>query len=500
MRALFSVYDKSGLEQFLKHSQNYIEEVYATGGTLKFLNDKGFEVKNTQDITGFQELLNGRVKTLHPDLFAGILSTRDDASKNELQSHGIKEFDLVVSNLYPFEEASRSGDTGRMIENIDIGGVSLLRAAAKNFHHVTVASSPSDYDLIINELNSTGKVSLETRKLLAMRTFSRVASYDINIYNSMYRNLFESVPNSLFVRGIKGRELRYGENPDQKGYLYSDGTKSGIANSQQLQGKDLSYNNLLDANSAYETAMEFDRTVVVVMKHNTPCGVCQNEDLAIAMERAVDADKESAYGSVIAMNREMTASAASKISKLFVEVLVAPSYSSEALEILSKKKNLRILKVNMDRDESLRIRSISNGFLVQSPLTSSFEKLELRSGSPCSPEQLEDLLFSWRVVTHCRSNAIVLAKDMVTTGIGAGQTSRIEALRIAVERSGNRSTGSVLASDAFFPFEDNVELAGKSGISAIIQPGGSIRDPEVISMASELGISMYFTGKRVFLH
>ena len=500
MRALFSVYDKSGLEQFLKHSRNYIEEVYATGGTLKFLQEKGFEVKNTQDITGFQELLNGRVKTLHPALFAGILSTRDEQSNKELQSHGIKDFDLVVSNLYPFEEASKTGSIDRMIENIDIGGVSLLRAAAKNFQHVTVASSPNDYDLISTELNSKGKVSLETRKLLAMRTFSRVASYDINIYNSMYRTIFDSVPSTLFAKGIKGRELRYGENPDQKGYIYTDGTKSGIANSEQIQGKELSYNNLLDANSAYETAMEFDRTVVVVMKHNTPCGVCQDDDLATAMEKAVEADKESAYGSVIAMNREMTAEAAAKISKLFVEVIVAPSYSTEALDILSRKKNLRILKVNMDHDRSLRVRSISNGFLVQSPLTSDFEKLELKSGTPCDKKKMDDLLFSWKVVTHCRSNAIVLAKDLVTTGIGAGQTSRIEALRIAVERSGDRSAGSVLASDAFFPFEDNVELTGKSGISAIIQPGGSIRDTEVISKANELGISMYFTGKRVFLH
>lgn len=500
MRALFSVYDKTGLEQFLKHSQKYIEEIYATGGTLKFLEEKGFEAKNSMEITGFQELLNGRVKTLHPSLFAGILSTRDDVSRTELKSQGIKEIDLVISNLYPFEEVSRSGDIGRMIENIDIGGVSLLRAAAKNFQYVTVASSPNDYDLISNELNSNGKVSLETRKLLAMRTFSRVTSYDINIYNSMYRTLYNSVPSSLYVKGIKGRELRYGENPDQKGYLYSDGSVSGIANSQQIQGKELSYNNLLDANSAYETVMEFDKTTVVVMKHNTPCGVCQNDDLSVAMERAIDADKESAYGSVIAMNREMTASAANKISKLFVEVLVAPSYSGDALEILSKKKNLRILRVNINRDETLRIRSISNGLLVQSPLKSDFVKLDLKSGKESSPEQLEDLMFSWKVVTHCRSNAIVLAKNNVTTGIGAGQTSRIEALRIAVERSGNRCSGSVLASDAFFPFEDNVELAGKAGISAIIQPGGSIRDPEVISKASELGIAMYFTGKRVFLH
>ncbi|WP_393971446.1 bifunctional phosphoribosylaminoimidazolecarboxamide formyltransferase/IMP cyclohydrolase [Oxyplasma meridianum] len=500
MRALFSVYDKSGIEQFLSRSRKYIEEVYATGGTFKFLLEKGFDVKNTEDITGFQELLNGRVKTLHPNLFAGILSTRDETSNKDLKSYGIKEFDLVVSNLYPFEEASKTGNIHNMIENIDIGGVSLLRAAAKNFQYVTVASSVNDYDLISNDLINFGKVSLETRKLLAMRAFSRVASYDISIYNSMFRTLFHREPNTLFAKGLNGRELRYGENPDQRGYVYTDGTKLGIANSEQIQGKELSYNNLLDANSAYETALEFDRTVVVVMKHNTPCGVCQNDQLATAMERAVNADKESAYGSVIAMNREMTADAAAKISKLFVEVIVAPSYSSEALNILAKKKNLRVLKVNMDRDRSLRLRSISNGFLVQSPLTAHFEKLELQSGSPCSKETLDDLLFSWKVVTHCRSNAIVLAKDLVTTGIGAGQTSRIEALKIAVERSGGKSSGSVLASDAFFPFEDNVELAGKSGISAIIQPGGSIRDPEVISKASDLGISMYFTGKRVFLH
>lgn len=501
MRAFISVFDKSGLEEFLKEAGNSITEIYATGKTYTFLKEHGFNPRSASEITGFDTLLGGRVKTLHPGVFAGILSTRDEESENQLKEAGFLNFDVVITNLYPFREAAESGDLDEMIENIDIGGISLIRAAAKNYRHVAVISDPSDYHYVAEDIRKTGGISVETRQELALRTFSRAAQYDIAIYNSLYGKLNNSAPEDLFIQGFGRKTLRYGENPDQEAYLYSDGSKNGIANAQQLYGTELSYNNLRDANSALETVLEFDEPAAVAIKHNTPCGVSSSSNLQDALQKAVDADKESRYGSVIAVNRKMDSGTASVLKKLFIEVVIAPDYDEDAMEILkSKKKGPRILKVPMVEDSSLKVVSISNGFLVQSPLRSAFEELELKTSVSASTSKKEDLEFAWKVVAHCRSNAIVLVKDKTTTGIGAGQTSRVEALRIAAERAGSSSEGSVLASDAFFPFDDNVDLAGEKGISAIIQPGGSIRDNEVIEKSEKLGIPMYFTGKRVFLH
>ena len=500
MRALISVYDKANLSELVNAIKPFISEIYATSGTSKYLSEIGVQNKDTSTLTGFSELLGGRVKTLHPAIFAGILSTESERDLSQMENFDFPLFDLVVANLYPFEDAAKSHDLKKMVENIDIGGVSLIRAAAKNYDRVTVLSSPLQYETVIAELKETSTISEQTRRRLALEAFSMVSNYDISIYGSLSKDFGNEVPDTLFLRSFRGRKLRYGENPDQDGFLYSDLSAKGIANAVPLQGKEMSYNNILDANSAFETILEFNATTAVVLKHNTPCGVASAETLPEALKRAIAGDPESAYGSVIAVNREFDRSSFEAISKLFVEVLIAPEYSDEALLLLTKKKNLRVLKVPMEPDMSYRARSISNGILLQSPLRADIENLVLKTERSATEEQIKDMIFAWKVVAHCRSNAIVLSKGMQTVGIGAGQTSRIEALRIAVARAKERVNGSVLASDAFFPFEDNVELAASSGISAIIQPGGSIRDDVVIAKSNESKIPMYFTGKRVFLH
>lgn len=500
MKILASVDNKTGLDSFLKGISDHVTEIFASGGTHRFLTEAGIKSTNISTLTGFEELLGGRVKTLHPAIFSGILSQRDELGKKQLQEHGFPEFDMLIVNLYPFEEAAKSKDLDRMIENIDIGGFSLLRAAAKNFENVVILSEIQQYDSVREELTRTSKISLETRKRLALRAFARASDYDIAIYKSLADNFLGATPSRLFIRGFEGKELRYGENPDQKGYVYTDGSKLGIANAEQLQGKELSYNNLQDADAAFEAILEFDAPTSVVMKHSTPCGVATADSISEALKRAIAADPESAYGSIMSFNRPFDTGCYETIRKMLVEVVIAPDYTEEALELLKKKKNLRVLKVPLIPDENFRIKSISNGFIVQNRLKTAFDNLILKTEKQSSKQQIEDLKFAWKVVAHCKSNAIVLVKDGTTVGIGAGQTSRIEALRGAVGRAGENSKGSVLASDAYFPFFDNVELASEAGVSAIIQPGGSIRDEEVIAKSQELGIPMYFTGKRVFLH
>ena len=500
MNVLASVSDKRELVPFLKGIGSHVERIYATGSTCRHLQSAGLEVTNTSELTGFESLLEGRVKTLHPAIFSGILVRNREDSLQEIRSLNFPRFDMVICNLYPFHEKSQSGNLDDMIENIDIGGVSLIRAAAKNFDRVTVISDPEDYHLVSEELMQTGKISLESRKRLAVKAFRRMAVYDIEIYQKLNWTLYESPPKTLFVTGFDGQELRYGENPQQKGFLFRDNSGKGIANAVQLQGKELSYNNLMDSDSAYETVLEFEEPTAVVIKHNTPCGVASAGSLSDALERAIGADTESAYGSVIAVNGIFDEKCYAAMSRIFVEVIIAPSYTPEAMDLLKKKKNLRVLRVRYEPDNSLRVRSISNGILAQERLNSSHGPLLLKSGEDLPADRIADLEFAWKVVAHCRSNAIVIANDRQTVGIGAGQTSRVEAMKIAVERSGPKAKGSVLASDAFFPFYDNVEVAARAGISAIIQPGGSIRDEEVIAKASDLGITMYFTSTRVFLH
>lgn len=500
MRVFVSVFDKAGLVPLFKGIKGKVDEIYSTGGTYKHLQENGISVKNSSELTGFTDVLGGRVKTLHPRIFAGILSNRDEKSRADTEKIGAPEFDLVIVNYYPFGEAAKSDDLAKMIENIDIGGVSLVRAAAKNYSNVLVLTDPSDYASFSKELMTSGSISMRTREKLALKALAKTAAYDVDIYNSLHGKLHKSVPEELFLHYRGKRELRYGENPDQKGYLFSDGSDMGIANAEQLNGKELSYNNLVDADSAFETILEFDEPTVVVMKHNTPCGVATSKTLPEAMRKAIDADSESAYGSVIAVNRNIDMKTIDEIGKVFVEVLVAPGYESDALERLQKRKNLRVLRVPLVKDRAFRYKSISNGILAQDALTSKFGEPLLKTGVAASREQISDLMFAWKVVAHCRSNAIVLAKDGKTTGICGGQTSRVEALRIAISKAGEHAKGSALASDAFFPFADSVELSSSSGISSIIQPGGSIRDEEVIKASESAKIPLYFTSKRVFLH
>ncbi len=497
MRALVSVSDKSGLVEFIRECGNSISEIYATGSTGDHLRKNDINARSTSELTGFDELLGGRVKTLHPKIFAGILA---DGKARSMEDRDYPDFDMVVCNFYPFRHVSSGNSIEAMVENIDIGGVSLVRAAAKNYRNVIVLSDPSDYGVVADSLRNDNEVPEKIREELALRSFQRVSDYDILIYNSLFRVIDGGISQSLLISGINGEKLRYGENPDQRGYLYSDGSAFGIANCRKLGGKELSYNNLMDSDSAFAAVMEFEKPACVIVKHNTPCGAAVGKDLLEAYTKALETDRESAYGSVIAFNREVDEETASVLSQLFVEVMVAPSYGERALDIMKKKKNLRILETKPEQGRGMRARSISGGYLLQDELTSHFGKLELKTAKHASPEQMEDLDFAWKVVTHCRSNAIVLARNGAAVAIGAGQTSRVEALRIAIAKGGKKCESSVLASDAFFPFSDSVELAGENGIAAIIQPGGSIRDSEVVAMAEQKGIPMYFTGKRVFLH
>lgn len=501
MNIIASVHDKKGLDVFLKSVLKSNDVLYATGHTLEFLISSGIEAKSTEILSGFQDLLGGRVKTLSPAIFAGILSTRDEKSKLELKKQGFPEFDMVICNLYPFAEAARSGNLDDMIENIDIGGITLIRAAAKNYRHVAVICDPADYSQISEEIQKNGELDEKTRAELALKAFQIAADYDVVIQDRLNLTFNGSeFSEKLFLSYTGGKRLRYGENPDQEAFMYSDGSMGGIPNAFQMSGKELSYNNILDANSAFETALDFDDPTVVIVKHLIPCGVSSSEDLARSYDLAFESDSESAYGYVLATNRKLDLKTAERISQHFTEVVVAPEYDSEAFDLLRKKKNLRILRVPFERDMRMRARSVSNGILLQTPMRVDDTSIELKTSMAASESQLRDLMFAWKVVAHCRSNAIVLAKDMATVGVGAGQTSRVRALRIAGEIAGDKAKGSVLASDAFFPFSDSAELAHKLGARAIIQPGGSIRDNEVIQKCEELGIPLYFTGKRVFLH
>ncbi|MGE9809936.1 bifunctional phosphoribosylaminoimidazolecarboxamide formyltransferase/IMP cyclohydrolase [Ferroplasma acidiphilum] len=500
MRILISVYDKTGLVNFLSSIKDHIDEIYGTEGTVKYLKENNIAAKNSSNLTGFDDLLGGRVKTLHPAIFSGILSKRDSESNMQLEKYHYKDFDMVICNLYPFVEASKTDELEKMIENIDIGGLSLIRAAAKNYKNVAVLSHPDDYSMVKDVLQKNGKIDMKTKEILGLRAFSRSADYDIQIYNRLYRKLNDRQPEELFIHGYDRTDLRYGENPDQEAYMFKVNEKYGIPNSIQLNGKELSYNNILDANAALETVQDFQDITSVIVKHRTPSGVSSAGTLKEAFINSYNADPESAYGFVVALNRKLDMDTAKEMQKKFIEVLIAPEYDTDALNLLKKKKNMRILKCSMDHDPEKAIYSVSGGVLVQSRLDYRYDNLELKSTAEAGKEKLADLEFAWKVVAHAKSNAMVLAKNRTTVGIGAGQTSRIESLKIAIERGNSNVKGSVLASDAFIPFDDSVIECYKNGIDAIIQPGGSIRDDDVIKRCNEYKIPLYFTGKRVFLH
>lgn len=501
MNILASVADKEGLSEFLTRIKEHITVIYATGRTNQYLQEKGFNTLSTSVITGLDELLGGRVKTLHPGIFAGILSRRSEEDDLELADRNYPNFDMVISNLYPFRSVSSGSDVHAMIENIDIGGVSLVRAAAKNYTHVVILSDPSDYSPVADEMADSGKVTRETREKLALKAFSRMTDYDSMIFRSLSRVLDPESNGNISLNMEFVTKLRYGENPMQKAELYSDLTGTGIAGAFKMSGKDLSYNNYLDADAAYSAVMEFEDPASVVVKHLTPCGVSVSDKLSEAYVKAHRADLESAYGSVVAFNRPVDEETAEKMLKHFVEVIVAPGYEGESFNMLrKKKKEPRILRVKPVNSPEGEYRSISGGLLRQDLINTSLSGLKLQTSKEASQDLVRDMEFAWKVSAYCKSNSIVIAKNRTTVGIGGGQPSRVRAMKIALDLAGEKSQGAVVASDGFFPFSDSVELAAANGIAAIIEPGGSIRDNEVIAEAEKSGIPLYFTGTRVFRH
>ncbi|MBZ5643848.1 MAG: bifunctional phosphoribosylaminoimidazolecarboxamide formyltransferase/IMP cyclohydrolase [Acidobacteriia bacterium] len=520
-RALVSVYDKSGLTEFVRQLAWRGIEIVSTGGTAKLLREAGIGVRDVSELTGWPEMLGGRVKTLHPKVHGGILFRRGEAGdRQKVAEHQIAPIDLVVVNLYPFEAtAAKPGLTPEeLIENIDIGGPTMVRSAAKNFESVAVVTDPGDYAAVATEIAARGEVSLATRLELARKAFALTARYDGRIATELERlsaatgsielTEREFLPERLHFAFTRRQELRYGENPHQRAALYvpAGSASTGLASAHQLQGKDLSYNNLVDLEAALELAGEFRRPAAVIVKHNNPCGAAEQDALVDAYTKALACDPVSAYGGVMAFNRAMDAVTAEEVAKLFVECIVAPGYASEALEKLASKKNLRLLQLPAAepsaRDVEREVKRISGGLLVQEPDRHELAEADLKAVTrrAPSPEEIEAMLFGWKVCKHVKSNAIVFARPGMTVGVGAGQMSRVDSVKIAVMKAQLPLAGSVVASDAFFPFPDGVEEAGKAGATAVIQPGGSVRDPEVIAAADRMGMAMVFCGVRHFRH
>lgn len=515
MRAILSVSNKQGIEELAEQLVSLGVEVISTGGTLSALQAAGIEARSVSEITGFPEMMEGRVKTLHPSVHGGILARRSNPSDlEELRQQGIEPVDVIIVNLYPFAEtiARRGVDLDTALENIDIGGPTLIRSAAKNFKDVLVITDPADYASVMGEWRTHSKVSFETRRMLAAKAFAHVSAYDslVATYLDDDSNLF---PETMTVPLRKVQELRYGENPHQRGALYRQVVpgRSGLAEKvNQLSGIELSYNNLLDADLAVSTVSDFLGPTVAILKHGNPCGLATNPDLVRAFELALMGDTLSAFGGIVGVNREITKDLAQAISKSHFDLIVAPSFEPQARDLLAKKRKLRLLEVGemtgiweLPTDVStLDFKHIDGGFLVQTPDNLAPDEVESRVVTRRQPtlEETTDLLFAWRACKHVRSNAIVLVKDLSLIGMGAGQPSRVDSVKIAAGKAGTRSDGSVLASDGLFPFADNIEEAAKAGVSAIIQPGGSIRDEEVIEAADKHGMAMILTGARHFRH
>jgi phosphoribosylaminoimidazolecarboxamide formyltransferase/IMP cyclohydrolase len=519
-RALLSVTDKAGLVDFARALAGFGVELVSTGGTARLLREASLTVRDISDLTGFPEMLDGRVKTLHPNVHGGLLYRRDDPTHvAAVKEHGILPIDMVVVNLYAFEKtAAKPGvTTAEMIENIDIGGPSMLRSAAKNYADVAVVSSVADYPSIIEELTANaGKLSLETRWRLARAAFATTAAYDSAIATTLEALPNETTPGAtestmppvLRVSAKRKASLRYGENPHQAAALYTDGTALGIANADQLQGKELSYNNLVDLDACWALAAEFDPAescAVTIIKHTNPCGVGLGTSVLEAYQRALEADPISAFGGVIAVNRTVDGPAAAEMSKLFVEAIVAPDFTPEALAALSAKKNLRVLRLRPAQTKRM-LKQISGGFLLQDEdhATATTADLTCPTQRKPTPDETAALLFAWKVCKHVKSNAIVYARLQQgfgqTVGVGAGQMSRVDAARFGAMKAALPLAGTVAASDAFFPFADGLEAVANAGATAVIQPGGSVRDEEVIAAADQLGIAMVFTGVRHFRH
>lgn len=514
-RALISVSDKAGIIELAKGLNELKVEILSTGGTAKLLRESGIAVKDVSEHTGFPEMLDGRVKTLHPMIHGGLLAVRDNPEHMEqLKKHGIKLIDMVVVNLYPFEKtvAKKNIELAEAIENIDIGGPSMLRSAAKNYRSVAVICNPARYKEVLIELkNNNGMLSDTLLRDLAVEVFQRTSQYDGAIYNFLNSRLktataiSEVLPKELNLIFNKVQDLRYGENPHQKAAFYEDPKAGyGLPKAKQLHGKELSYNNILDLNAALNIVREFKNPAAVVIKHTNPCGVAEAKTLVGAFKDAWDGDPISAFGSIIGLNRSVDEKTAQAISKAgFVECVIAPGYSSEALDILKGKKNVRLIELDVEKTgQEIELRKVDGGLLVQEKDDKDFDIKDLKFVTKVKPtkKELESLIFAWKVAKHVKSNAIVLAKGTMAVGVGAGQMSRVDSTVISVMKSKGRAKGSVLASDAFFPKEDAIKAIAKAKIKAIIQPGGSIADEQIIKEADKAKIAMVFCGMRHFMH
>jgi len=521
-RALLSVTDKSGLVEFARALAGYGVELISTGGTARALREAGLTVKDISDLTGFPEMLDGRVKTLHPRVHGGLLYIRGNADHEAaVAAHGILPIDMVIVNLYAFEKTAAQPDVafGHLIENIDIGGPSMVRSAAKNFEDVAIVTRVSDYPALIEELKTnSGSLTRETRWRLARQAFATTAAYDSAIANSLDK-IAEApeptepiapeaqpaapqvLPSTLRINMPLAQSLRYGENPHQRAALYSDGSGLGIAGATQLQGKELSFNNLVDLDACWELVQEFDEPAVIIVKHTNPCGAATGHTILEAYQKALASDPVSAFGGVIGINRPVDAEAAAEIAKLFVEAIAAPAFTPEARERFAAKKNLRLVEVRTAPSRTV-VKHVSGGLLLQDADSGRVTEDELKvvTWRPPSAEELRSLIFAWRVCKHVKSNAIVYARDGQTVGIGAGQMSRVDAARFGAQKAVLPLKGTVAASDAFFPFPDGLEAVAAAGATAVIQPGGSVKDDDVIAAADRLGLAMVFTGIRHFRH
>ena len=509
MRALVSVSDKSGVVDFCKNLRRLGWEIIATGGTQKLLDDSGVETIGISDVTGFPEICDGRVKTLHPKVHGGLLARRDDESHLQaLRENNIEFIDMVCVNLYPFRQTISKPDVKMedAIENIDIGGPSMLRSAAKNYRDVTVVCDPEDYARIIAEIEAGGNTTVETRLQLSAKAYTHTAEYDMCIATYMRKQA--ELNEKLFASFDLVQTLRYGENPHQSAKFYASQERVpfSLATAKQLNGKEMSYNNIQDANAALNIVREFKEPFAVGLKHMNPCGAAIGKDVVDAWTKAYEADKVSIFGGIVAVNREVTREAAELMKPIFLEIIMAPSFSEEALEVLCTKKNLRLLQVDMTKDDSVvnQYVSVNGGLLVQDLDKSTTEVKAEMCVTELKPtdEQLTDLNFGWRIVKHVKSNAIVAVKDGHTVGVGAGQMNRVGSAEIALKQAhaAGFKEGLVLASDGFFPFDDSVTMAAEYGVMAIVQPGGSVRDEDSIAKANEKGITMLFTGMRHFKH
>ena len=525
-RALISVYDKTGVVEFARELASLEIEIVSTGGTAKLLRDAGIPVRDVSDLTGWPEMLGGRVKTLHPKVHGGILFQRGKPEdRKQAAEHSIVPIDLVIVNLYPFSAtAAKPGVTaGELIENIDIGGPAMVRSAAKNFQDVGVVTDPDDYAAIAAELRERHELSLATRLSLARKAYARTARYDGEIATELERlaagaggvsiGPLEKLPERIHIALERRQSMRYGENPHQAAALYVPAGRpaAGLAGAKQLQGKELSYNNLVDLDAAWALVQEFKLPAVAIIKHNNPCGAAEQDSLRDAYLKALACDPVSAYGSVLAFNRTLDIATADEVVRLFVECIVAPGYQPAALAAFASKKNLRLLELETSASsapaalDDLMLKPISGGMLVQEADRHELTQAELKvvTGRAPTESELRGLLFGWKVAKHVKSNAIVFAREGQTVGIGAGQMSRVDSVKIAVMKAATANlslAGSVVASDAFFPFADGVEEAGKAGATAVIQPGGSVHDADVIAAANKLGMAMVFTGVRHFRH